>query len=428
MVEIKEFDTITCDIEASKQFGYTYVDTKTFAQLEQLILSFNESELADDAIEFLSIASKRNVGKVIRAKNYVGVLQVNDNVQLEILPKIHGGAPEDTRKTFLKMLKTLKDFPNKSFNETNLNTAKLPIFEVFIRLFIRDVQQLVKRGIKSAYYEVEDNLNAFKGKMNFSKQIKHNVVHKERFYVQYDEFGLNRPENRLIKTTLEYLMKHSTSSENIKDLRKLLMHFDMVQSSVAIDKDFVQVNIDRNSKDYESILKWSKVFLKKMSFTTFSGEMAAQSLLFPMDKVFESYVGKTLSRMLSGTTWTVALQDRKYHLFERQFALRPDIVLRNKDTNRVIVLDTKWKVLINNPRKNYGISQSDMYQMYAYAKKYQTDEIIVIYPRIDAFKDEEEIRFFSDDGVNVMIMFVDCHRVEGSLRDRLKALEIVSFI
>jgi hypothetical protein len=37
--------------------------------------------------------------------------------------------------------------------------------------------------------------------------------------------------------------------------------------------------------------------------------------------------------------------------------------------------------------------------MYAYAKKYQSDEIIVIYPRVDAFKDEEEIRFFSDDYV-----------------------------
>ena len=415
MVEIKEFDTITRDIEASKQFGYTYVDAKTFAQLEKLILTFNESEFADDAIEFLSIASKRNVGKVIRAKNYVGVLQVNDQMQLEILPKIQGGTPEDTRKTFLKMLNTLKDFPSKSFNETSLNTGKLPIFEVFIRLYIRDVQHLVKRGLKSAYYEVEDNLNIFKGKMKFSKQINHNQVHKERFYVEYDEFGLNRPENRLIKTTLEYLMKHSTSNENIKDLRKLLVHFEMVQSSVAIDKDFVQVNIDRNSKDYDGILKWSKIFLKKKSFTTFSGEMAAQSLLFPMDKVFENYVGKTLSRMLAGTAWSLALQDRKYHLFERQFALRPDIVLRNEDTGRMIVMDTKWKVLINDPRKNYGISQADMYQMYAYAKKYQTDEIVVIYPKVEVFKEDTKIRFVSDDRVNVKVFFVDCHRIEDSL-------------
>lgn len=84
--------------EASKQFGYTYVDQKTFAQLEQLVLTFNESEETDDAIKILSISSKRNIGKVIRAKNYVGVLQVNDRVQIEILQKIQSGTTEATCK------------------------------------------------------------------------------------------------------------------------------------------------------------------------------------------------------------------------------------------------------------------------------------------------------------------------------------------
>lgn len=234
----------------------------------------------------------------------------------------------------------------------------MPIFEVFIRLYIREVQHLVKRGLKSAYYEVEDNLKVFKGKMNFSQQIKHNMVHKERFYVQYDEFGLNRPrpENRLIKSTLELLTKQSTSTENLKELRKLLVHFEIVQSSMAIDKDFAQVIIDRNNNGYEVILKWSKIFLKRMSFTMFTGKAAAQSLLFSMDKVFESYVGKTLSKMLVGTKWTINLQDRKYYLFERQFSLRPDIVLRNEYTQRTIIIDTKWKLLKNEPRKNSWIA------------------------------------------------------------------------
>lgn len=72
-------------------------------------------------------------------------------------------------------------------------------------------------------------------------------------------------------------------------------------------------------------------------------------------------------------------------------------MLRNQN-GRVIVLDTKSKVLINNQGKNYGISQADMYQMYAYAKKYGTDEIVVIYPKVEAFKEDEEIEFVSDDG------------------------------
>lgn len=420
LIELKEYDLITSDLEVSKQFGYVYLNKKAFQQLEQLILTFNEEEDINDTIEFLSISSKRNVGKVIRAKSYVGVLQINDQTQLQILPKIHGGTEVDSKKTFLKMLKSLKDFPSKNFNESNLNTDKMPIFEVFIRLYIREVQQLVKRGLKSAYYEVEENLNVFKGKINFSQQIKYNTAHKERFYVRYDEFGLNRPENRLIKATLEWLTKKSTSAENIKELRKLLSHFEMVQSSVAIEQDFAQVKIDRNSKDYKTILQWSKIFLLGMSFTTFSGQEAVQSLLFPMEKVFESYVGKMLSKILVGTDWTVHLQDRGYYLFERQFALRPDIVLRNADTERTIIIDTKWKLLKNEPSKNYGISQSDMYQMYAYAKKYGTNEIVLIYPKTEVFTLNEEICFTSDDGVKVKVIFVDCHWIEERLESFIK--------
>ena len=370
-----------------------------------------------EAIDFLSISSKKNVGKIIRAKNYVGVLQLNNGIQLQILPKIHGGTQNDSKKTFLKMLKTLRDFPSKTFNESNLNTEKLPIFEIFIRLYIQEVQNLVKRGLKSAYYEVEDNLKVFKGKMNFTQQIKHNTVHKERFYVQYDEFGLNRSENRLIKSTLLKLTKESESEGNIKELRKLLVNFELVEPSSNVENDFSQVKIDRNSKDYESVMNWSKIFLRNQSYTTFAGTSFVKALLFPMDRVFEAYVGRNLRRLIQQEEWSISLQDRKYYLFEKQFALRPDIVLRNEVEKRTVIIDTKWKLLKNTPSSNFGISQADMYQMYAYAKKYDTNEIWLIYPINDEFKGDEEICFTSDDDVQVKVFFVDCHHIERSLNE-----------
>lgn len=411
VVELKEYDIIS----NKKAPGTVCLDNESFTQLENLVLTFNEAEGAD-AIDFLSLSSKKNVGKVIRAKNYVGVLHLNNGVQLQILPKIHGGTQEDSKKTFLKMLKTLRDFPSKTFNEANLNTKKMPIFEIFIRLYIKEVQHLVKRGLKSAYYEVEDNLKVFKGKMNFAQQIKHNSVHKERFYMQYDEFGLNRPENRLIKTTLEKLAKESESTENKKDLYKLLIHFESIELSSSINKDFAQVKVDRNSKDYEAPLNWSRIFLSNQSFTTFSGDSFVQTLLFPMDRVFEYYIGRNLKRLLKPDEWKISLQDRRYYLFENKFALRPDIVLQNNAKKHTVIIDTKWKLLTNSPTSNYGISQTDMYQMYAYAKKYGTNDIRLLYPITNEFNEHQKISFTSDDGVRVTIFFVDCHRIEDSIK------------
>ena len=82
-----------------------------------------------------------------------------------------------------------------------------------------------------------------------------------------------------------------------------------------------------------------------------------------------------------------------------------------------IILDTKWKRLVDKPRINYGISQADMYQMYAYAKKYRTSEIWLLYPVNPEMRDHTDIAFRSDDGVDVRIFFVDVANIEDSLRD-----------
>ena len=100
-----------------------------------------------------------------------------------------------------------------------------------------------------------------------------------------------------------------------------------------------------------------------------------------MEKVFESYVAQQLKKALQDLNWEVSAQDKGYYLFDspRQFALRPDIVITRDDGSQII-LDTKWKSLVDKPRINYGISQADMYQMYAYSKKYGTPEIWLLYP------------------------------------------------
>ena len=155
---------------------------------------------------------------------------------------------------------------------------------------------------------------------------------------------MNRPENKLVKSTLEKLQKITTSAENSKEIRQLLTAFELVESSVNYQKDFSKVVIDRNTKDYEMLMQWSKVFLMNKSFTTFSGATTSRALLFPMESVYESYVAQQMKKAFRPIGWEISSQDKGHYLFvepRRQFTLRPDIVLRKND--RTIILDTKWK-------------------------------------------------------------------------------------
>ena len=141
-----------------------------------------------------------------------------------------------------------------------------------------------------------------------------------------------------------------------------------------------------------------------------------------METVYESYVTRQMKKALCPAGWDVSSQDKGYYLFDtpRQFALRPDIVITKDDGMRVI-LDTKWKSLIDSPRANYGISQSDMYQVYAYAKKYSvsgllTPKVWLLYPVNEEMRNHAEISFDSNDDVNVSIFFVDVANIEESLQ------------
>lgn len=429
LFEVKEFETITGNKEFESQ--YRCMDKSVFAELIEFIHAFDSDDEESDVLDFIKIGYKRNVGETVTFKNYVGLIHMRGDYQIQILPKIDFAVGEEdkTKQVFMKMLRSMKDFPSKVFSNANLKMDRMNLYEIFINMYLQETRQLVKRGIKSAYVGVEDNLTVYKGKLFVNQHIKHNLAHKERFYVGYDEYQVNRAENRLVKSTLLKFQKLTSSAENAKEIRQLLTAFELVEPSTNYDKDFSKVTIDRNTKDYEMLMKWSKVFLKNKSFATFSGTESARSLLFPMEKVFEAYVAKHMKKVFGRAGWEVSAQDKGHYLFNalngenhKRFALRPDLVV-TRDDGSIVILDTKWKSLIDDKRANYGISQADMYQMYAYSKKYGTSEIWLLYPVNDAMRKHEQIVFDSGDGATVSLFFIDVAHIEDSLCELFKRLQ-----
>lgn len=418
MYQIREYGSF---ITGKVIDGYTTLPPHTFQQLREFILTNRSKDT--DALEIMSLSARKGIGEVITAKNYVGIITLHDGTTIEILPKIHSAIEDDangtrTKRLLIDMLKTLRDSPYKNLQASSVNIEKMNIFEVFIRMFVDEVFFIVKRGLKCSYETIEENATFFKGKMKFSQQIKFNHSHKERSYVEYDAYTVNRPENRLLKATLIYLYKHSASSRNKNDIKTLLNIFSEVEASTDYKSDFEKYVPDRNMKDYTTALLWSRVFLMGKSFTSFSGSEIALVLLFPMETLFESYVAAFLKKHLTPMGYSVSAQDKSYHLFDepKRFAMRPDIVIRRKSDGAIFVMDTKWKIL-SDSKANYGISQADMYQMYAYQKKYDAEYITLLYPKTEKVLDSETITFKSRDGVVVKVAFIDMFDAARSIND-----------
>lgn len=417
--QITEYGSFVRDREVP---GYISLPQDTFDTLESFVLSNSTEDT--DALKLMGVSARKGVGKIITAKNYVGVITMNDGTTIEILPKIFSHAAftdeeekeKKVKKLLIDMLKTLRNTPFKSLQATNVNIDKLSIFEIFIRMFVDEVFYIVKRGLKCDYETIQSNENVFKGKMVFAVQIKHNYAHKERSFVEYDEFNTNRAENKILKSTLSYLYKCTTSSRNKSDIKTLLNAFNSVDESNEYKSDFAKIVPDRKTVDYQTALMWSKVFLMGKSFTSFSGSEVAFALLFPMETLFESYIAAQLKKMLGHSEYSLSAQDKTYHLFDgpRKFLMKPDIVIKNKALAQVFVMDTKWKVL-SADKANYAISQADMYQMYAYQKKYTSENVTLLYPLTEKVDPNQNIEFLSNDGTVIRIRFVDLFDLSNSL-------------
>lgn len=410
-------------ITGAERPGCITLPERTFAQLEEWLLSNQGSEAS--ALEFMRIGAKKGVGKTITARNYVGVITLKDGTTIEILPKIYaprqGTEGEEkararARQMLLEMLKTLRSAPYRSFQTAHVDVEQMDLFEIFIRMFLDEVFQIVKHGLKSGYEEIESNETVWKGKLKVSQNIRQNAIHKERVYVQYDDHTLNRPENRLLRSALWYVFQRSHSARNRRDSKMLLNAFSEVEPSKDHEGDYARFVPQRGMEDYQDALLWCRVFLMGKSFTAFSGKETAAALLFPMEELFESYVAVQLMKLLDREEFAVSAQDRTHYLFDvpdRKFLLRPDLVITRKRDGKVFVLDTKWKAL-SDARPNHGIAQSDMYQMFAYQKKYRAEHSTLLYPLTEDAPGGR-LGYSAEDGASVRVRWVDLSCAKESL-------------
>lgn len=377
------------------------LDPGSFENLKSFVAENN-----DPGTEIESVFSYHRQKGIdyIRVKNFVGVIETRQGTILEILPKIYTGKEDDTlssinesRYVLLSMLRTLHDSPFKSIDKAHLNAHKMPILEIFIAMFIKEVESIVNRGIKHFYANTEENQKFLKGRLVFGQQIKQNATRADRFFVCFDEFKANIPQNRILKTALLYVGKKSKSTKNKSLIADLLSLLEEVEVSKNIVSDLSKLEgHNRLFNYYDTAINWARLFLEGKSITSYKGKHLNTAILFPMEVLFESYVAHKLKRHYPELNITT--QDRQHYLLtdlllkQNKFRIRPDMVIQEGESP--IVADTKWKVLDQNlSRKNYLISQADMYQLYAYGKKYISNDLILIYPECETFTRELLFRY-----------------------------------
>src|SRR5690554_1213343 len=127
----------------------------------------------------------------IRFKEYVGVIQVGNTI-IEVLPKADGNPADEVgknrwREVLIGMLKAVHGFEVQSPSSSSLKLKSNTILDLYVELFIREVEFLLHIGLVKKYRKENGNVHALKGSLQFGKHIQYNLVHQERFFVKFNE-------------------------------------------------------------------------------------------------------------------------------------------------------------------------------------------------------------------------------------------------
>ena len=390
-----------------------YSETQTDGNLhlgdqdfESLLTLLEDSEQTD--LNPIFKRSRLNGRDVLTVQQYVGVVNTEFGSQIEILPKISKEtSAEQARAILVKMLVELMDSPFRQGVLSNLDAHKMPLFELLMRQFLELVGDIVRKGIARTYVEHQDDLIFLRGKLRLTEHIKRNAADRSRLYCEFDEYEINRPVNRLIKGALETVSRLSRDAANQQLCREFLFWFDRVPATKDHVRDFRSVRHDRIIHHYQPALPICRLILEGLNPLTKRGETRAMSMLFPMSTVFENYVVAKLGSQFPG--WRIRAQVSRHSLVKDHggssiFRLKPDLEFIQVRSGVRAIGDTKWKLIDRRDRQNnYGISQKDVYQLFAYAKKYLADqprkEAMLIYPMTDRFAKPLEPFWFEKDEV-----------------------------
>ena len=221
------------------------------------------------------------------------------------------------------------------------------------------------------------------------------------FQIIHDVFVPDRPENRLIKRALEQVCRRAQSPANWRLGQELRILLQEIPGSEDLVSDFKQWRNDRNMVHYRPVRPWCELILQRQMPYSLAGDWRGISMLFPMEKLFERYVAATLRRDLAIDARLVTQAASRYlceNAGGRMFRLEPDFLVERGPERWV--LDAKWKRLdARNKSNNYGLSQGDFYQLFAYGEKYLAGkgEMVLIYPLRKTFDQALPAFYFGGD-------------------------------
>ncbi|MFG6378239.1 MAG: 5-methylcytosine-specific restriction endonuclease system specificity protein McrC [Lachnospiraceae bacterium] len=302
-----------------------------------------------------------------------------------------------------------KNIATKQFN----NTA-----ELIAAILAKGIAVQIKRGLGKEYIPQTEPLSALRGKIDIAESIKTQTMLKKQMICTYDEFSVNGTMNRIIKSTVELLLRSDISKARKKELRKLMVYFGDVE---PIDLYTVNWNIqyNRNNQTYRLLIFICYLVVKGLLQTNSDGRTRLMEFVDEqrMCRLYEKFILEYYRKEYPEITANAS--QIPWQLDDGIGAMLPvmqtDIMLTYKE--KVLIIDAKYYTHTTQSQfDTHTLHSGNLYQIFTYVKNKEIElaaqphEVsgMLLYAKTDEAVLPNNTYMMSGNKISVKTLDLDC--------------------
>ena len=253
----------------------------------------------------------------------------------------------------------------------NIETEQFDnVGELCAAILSKGVSLQLKRGLGKEYVPETEALSSLRGKIDIAESIKTQSMLRKQLVCTYDDFTVNSYMNRIIKSTMELLIRSDITKARKKELRKLLVFFGEVEPLNVYDINW-QLQYNRNNQSYRMLISVCYLVVKGLLQSNTSGGTKLMDFLDEqrMCRLYERFILEyyrkehpEIRASASQIPWQ--LDDDFSFMLP---VMQTDIMLSKGNTT--LIIDAKYYG--HTTQEQYGVHtlhSGNLYQIFTYVK------------------------------------------------------------
>lgn len=307
--------------------------------------------------------------------------------------------------------------------------------ELCAAILAKGVGVQLKRGLDRDYIDKTEPLSSLQGKLDISESIKTQTMLKKQMVCVFDEFSVNTEMNRIIKSTVQILLRANIDKTRKKELRNLMLFFSEVEE---IDLHTVNWNqhYNRNNATYQMLISVCYLVYKGLLQTNQDGTTKLMDFLDEqrMHHLYEKFILEyyrkeypELTANASQIPWQ--LDDDNNTMLP---LMQTDIMLSKG--GMVLIIDAKY--YSHMTQEQFGVHtlhSNNMYQIFTYVKNKEQElrdidhkvSGMLLYARTDEKVVPDNVYQMSGNQISVKSLDLNCDF--AGIRKQLDIIAAVHF-